>query len=285
MTTSSEDLTRQDTHFAFGKNWASYARSIGRPQIDEAVAGLSRLLGGERLEGKRFLDIGSGSGLHALAAFELGAAEVVALDIDPDSVQTTRAVLALHAPGRPAEVAQASVFDLSPAQHGRFDVVYSWGVLHHTGDMLRAMRAAAALVAGGGQFVFALYRRVWMDPFWRWEKRRYAKASPQSQARARAIYVALFRLGLLATGRRSADYVAAYAQRRGMDFHHDVHDGMGGWPYESILPREVAALMSELGFARVREFAARGLLGGRRVGLFGSGCDEYVYRRVPGGAS
>lgn len=285
MTTSSEDLTRQDTHFAFGKNWASYARSIGRPQIDEAVAGLSRLLGGERLDGKRFLDIGSGSGLHALAAFELGAAEVVALDIDPDSVETTRAVLALHAPGRPAEVAQASVFDLSPAQYGRFDVVYSWGVLHHTGDMLRAVRTAAALVADGGQFVFALYRRIWMDPFWRLEKRWYAKASPKSQARARALYVALFRLGLLATGRRFADYVAAYGQRRGMDFQHDVHDWMGGWPYESILPREVAALMSELGFARVREFCKRGLLGGRRVGLFGSGCDEYVYRRVSGGVS
>lgn len=285
MKTSFENLTRQETHFAFGKNWASYARSIGRPQIDEAVAGLSRLLGGERLDGKRFLDIGSGSGLHALAAFELGAAEVVALDIDPDSVETTRAVLALHAPGRPAEVAQASVFDLSPAQYGRFDVVYSWGVLHHTGDMLRAVRTAAALVADGGQFVFALYRRIWMDPFWRLEKRWYAKASPKSQARARALYVALFRLGLLATGRRFADYVATYGQRRGMDFQHDVHDWMGGWPYESILPREVAALMSGLGFARVREFTARGLLGGRRVGLFGSGCDEYVYRRVSGGVS
>jgi 2-polyprenyl-6-hydroxyphenyl methylase/3-demethylubiquinone-9 3-methyltransferase len=280
-----KDLTRQDTHFAFGKNWASYARSIGRPQIDEAVAGLSRLLDGERLEGKRFLDIGSGSGLHALAAFELGAAEVVALDIDPDSVETTRAVLALHAPGRPAEVAQASVFDLSHALYGRFDVVYSWGVLHHTGDMLRAIRVAASLVAEGGQFVFALYRRIWMDPFWRLEKRWYSKAPLQSQARARALYVALFRLGLGVTGRRFADYVAAYTQQRGMDFHHDVHDWMGGWPYESILPREVATLMSELGFARMREFAARGLLGGRRVGLFGSGCDEYVYRRVSGGTS
>jgi 2-polyprenyl-6-hydroxyphenyl methylase/3-demethylubiquinone-9 3-methyltransferase len=282
---SMKDLTRQETHFAFGKNWASYARSIGRPEIDEAVAGLSRLLDGKRLEGKRFLDIGSGSGLHALAAFELGAAEVVALDIDPDSVETTRAVLALHAPGRPAEVAQASVFDLSPAQYGRFDIVYSWGALHHTGDMLRAIRMAAPLVAESGLLMFALYRRIWMDPFWRWEKRWYSKASPQSQARARALYVALFRLGLRITGRRFADYVAAYTQQRGMDFHHDAHDWMGGWPYESILPREVAALMSELGFNPVSEFAVRGLLGGRRVGLFGSGCDEYVYRRAPGGTS
>ena len=284
-TVTKEDMTRQETHFAFGENWASYAQKITRAEIDEAVRGLSLLLGGERLEGKRFLDIGSGSGLHALAAFELGAAEAVALDLDPNSVATTQAVLALHAPGKPYQVAQESVFDLTPDQYGTFDVVYSWGVLHHTGDMLRAIRTAAGLVREDGQFVFALYRRVWMDWFWRLEKRWYAKASPASQAHARAVYVALFRLGLRVTGRRFAHYVANYRERRGMDFHHDVHDWMGGWPYESILPREVALLMNELGFVRVREFCARGLLGGRRVGLFGSGCDEYVYRRVSGGTS
>lgn len=278
-----EDLIRQEAHFAFGKNWASYARSIGRPEIDEAAAALLRLLGDERLDGRRFLDIGSGSGLHALAAFRLGAAEVVALDIDPDSVETTRAMLAAHAPDKPAQVAQASVFDLSPAQYGRFDVVYSWGVLHHTGDMLRAVRMAATLVNEGGQFVFALYRRIWMDRFWRREKCWYAQASPQRQARARALYVALFRLGLRLTGGRFADYVAAYTKQRGMDFSHDVHDWMGGWPYESILPPEVESLMRELGFARLREFVAPGLISGRRIGLLGSGCDEYVYRRVPGG--
>lgn len=279
---TNEDLTRQDTHFAFGKNWASYAQKITRAQIDEAVTGLSRLLGGQRLEGKRLLDIGSGSGLHALAAFELGAAEVVALDIDPDSVATTQAVLALHAPGKTYRVAQHSVFDLTPEKYGTFDVVYSWGVLHHTGDMIRAVRAATALVCEGGQFVFALYRRVWMDWFWRLEKRWYTKASLASQARARAIYVALFRLGLRVTGRRFADYAVNYRERRGMDFHHDVHDWMGGWPYESILPSEVDSLMGSLGFGPVRVFAAKGLIGGRRIGFLGSGCDEYVYRRSVG---
>ena len=281
MAANDEDLTARETHFAFGRNWASYARAIGRPEIDEAIAGLARLLGGETLEGRRFLDIGSGSGLHALAAFALGAREVVALDLDPDSVATTQAVLARHAPGRPAHVAEASVFALAPADYGRFDVVYSWGVLHHTGDLRRALRGAAALVAPGGLFIFALYRRIWLDAFWRREKRWYAQASPQAQARARALFVALFRLGLAVTGRRFAAYVAAYRRQRGMDYDHDVHDWLGGWPYESILPQEVETLLGELGFARVRAFVARGFtIGGRRIGVFGSGCDEYVYRRV-----
>lgn len=130
--------------------------------------------------------------------------------------------------------------------------------------------------------MFALYRRVWMDWFWRLEKRWYTKASLASQARARTIYIALFRLGLRVTGRRFADYAANYRERRGMDFYHDVHDWMGGWPYESILPAQAESLLGSLGFGPVRVFAAKGLIGGRRIGFLGSGCGEYVYRWTAG---
>jgi SAM-dependent methyltransferase len=274
------DLTRQETHFAFGKNWAAYADKISEAEIEEAEGGLSRLLGGERLDGKRFLDIGSGSGLHSLAALRLGAREVVSVDIDPDSVATTRAVLTRHAPDSHFRAEQASVFELHPERFGTFDTVYSWGVLHHTGDMVRAMHCAATLVREGGDFIFALYRRIWMDWFWKREKRWYAKASPKAQAKARAVYVALFCFGLGLTGRRFSDYVAAYRSNRGMDYYHDVHDWMGGWPYESIAPDEVEQMMTELRLVPVRVFVSRGRFFGRYSGLFGSGCDEYVYRRM-----
>ena len=274
-----QDLTRLDEHFAFGQNWAAYAEKITAAEIEEAVRGLSRLLGGERLDGSRVLDIGSGSGLHSLAALRLGAAEVVAVDIDPDSVATTRAVLQHHAANGRLRVQAANVFDLDPATWGRFDIVYSWGVLHHTGDMQRAIRQAAALVRGGGSFAFALYRRVWMDGLWQRGKRWYAKAPREAQTRARALYVALFRLGLFVTGRRFTDYVANYRGNRGMDFYHDVHDWLGGWPYESISASEVQVLMDSLGFEPVRIFARPRRLFGRDPGFFGSGCDEYVYRK------
>src|SRR2546427_7970550 len=140
---SKGDLRQQEAHFAFGKNWAAYAEKIAQAQINEAVRGLSRLLGNERLDGKRFLDIGSGSGLHSLAAFHLGAKEVVAVDIDADSVATTRAVLERHASRGRFRVERKSVFDLDPAHQGTFDTAYSWGVLHHTGDLDNAIRRAA----------------------------------------------------------------------------------------------------------------------------------------------
>src|SRR6516164_3300543 len=94
----SVDLLDPKSHFAFGKNWASYAKLVTEAQVEEAVVGLRRLASGD-LQGKRFLDIGCGSGLHSLAALRLGASEVVALDIDPESVATTRQLLQLLASG------------------------------------------------------------------------------------------------------------------------------------------------------------------------------------------
>lgn len=276
----SQDLRYLASHFPFGENWAAYANKVSATEIAEAEKSLLRLLGGERLDSQRFLDIGSGSGLHSLAALRLGAQEVVAIDIDPISAATTRALLERYAPTGAWRVENASVFELNLGAWGTFDAVYSWGVLHHTGDLLNALRSAAAMVSIGGRFVFALYRRTWLDWFWRREKRWYASASSETQRRARAVYVALLRFRLWATGRSFRRYVDEYRTKRGMDFYHDVHDWMGGWPYESIEPDEVDMLMRKLGFASVEIFAHKGRFLGRSLGVLGSGCSEYVYRRV-----
>jgi SAM-dependent methyltransferase len=261
-----------DRPFAFGKNWASYAKLVSESRIDSAVANLRRLAGGT-LEGRRFLDIGCGSGLHALAALRLGAAEVLAVDIDRDSVDTTRRVLEGNTPGLPWRALQMSVFDLDPDILGRFDVVYSWGVLHHTGNLDGALRKAAAMVSERGQFAFALYRRTRLCWLWKIEKRWYAGAGPRAQAAARSAYVLLRRALLLRDGSSFASYVRDYAGMRGMDFYHDVHDWLGGWPYESVSAAEVDELMRGLGMRHVRSFTLPVV----SLGLTGSGCDEFVY--------
>jgi 2-polyprenyl-3-methyl-5-hydroxy-6-metoxy-1,4-benzoquinol methylase len=275
-----KDLTRLETHFAFGHNWSDYADKIGEEQIIEARNALQRLLGNEVLAGKRFLDIGCGSGLHSLAALQLGAAEVVATDIDPESVNTTERVLRRFAPaGASYRVIQRSVFDLNIADLGSFDVTYSWGVLHHTGNMYEALARAGAMTAPSGLFVFALYAKTWLCRFWTIEKRWYAAASAKRQECAQRNYIRLFRIRLLISGHRFAAYKEKY-RSRGMDFYHDVHDWMGGYPYESISNREVDDLMTSTGFQAQRLFlSSKGKILGRNVGFFGSGCDEYVYIR------
>jgi predicted RNA methylase len=272
----SADLLDQKTHFAFGKNWESYARLVREEQVLEAAASLRRLAAGD-LVGKRFLDIGCGSGLHSLAALRLGAREVVAVDIDPDSVATTRALLGARAAGETWSVHEATVFDLRSKLSGTFDAVYSWGVLHHTGALLSALRAASAMTGPHGQFIFALYRRTRLCWFWKREKRWYAKASPAAQGRARAMYIWLYRV--IYALRQQGDfnsYIASYGQQRGMDFYHDVHDWLGGWPYESISPPATDRFLRELGMRQIRSFVQSHT----SLGLRGSGCDEYVYERV-----
>ena len=271
-----ENLRALDSHFKFGENWASYAAGIDEEAIAEAERGLVRLVGREVLRGRTFLDIGCGSGLHALAALRLGAARVLAVDIDPRSVETAAELLGRLAPHVGWEAKQISVFDLDASTHGTFDVVYSWGVLHHTGAMEAAVRRAADLVAGRGLFVFALYRKTRLDPFWIAEKRWYTSAGPRAQKLAESVYTQLLRLRLAAAGRSFAAYEASKKTERGMDLAHDVRDWLGGYPYEAISPTEVVSLMSDLGFRGVRSFAHEG----RPIGLFGSGCDEYVYQRA-----
>ncbi len=268
-----DELRDLETHFAFGRNWSSYAELIDEARIAAAEEGLVRLVPGNEIKGRRFLDIGCGSGLHALAAARLGADFVYGCDLDPASAETARDVLSRHADGANWSVSQTSVFNLDALEAGDFDIVYSWGVLHHTGDMEAAIRAAAAQVKPGGLFVFALYRRTWLDGFWRVEKRLYANASPRWQKSVRSLYDAAYRFAEFVTG-RGAEI------DRGMDYWHDLHDWLGGYPYESILAHEVDALMRSMNFEKVRVFARS-----RSIGLFGSGCDEYVYRAPKSGNS
>lgn len=269
-----QDLKHPATHFAFGKNWASYACLIGDKEIAEARKGLLKLVPEDALRGRSFIDIGCGSGLHALAAASCGVRRIMAVDIDSDSVATTRQVLQQHAVSVPWEVQEISLFDLDASKHGNYEIVYSWGVLHHTGSMIEAIGKAAALVAPGGLFAFALYRRTLMDRFWIAEKRFYAHAPQYLQWLVRHAYIAAFAVAETLQGRSFSRYVANYRSSRGMNWHHDVHDWLGGYPYEAILANEVEELMQKLGFEAVRVFSSA-----MTLGLRGSGCDEYVYRR------
>jgi 2-polyprenyl-6-hydroxyphenyl methylase/3-demethylubiquinone-9 3-methyltransferase len=274
-----DKLKRVESHFAFGKNWHSYSSLIDQERIDEAIKGLLHLIPAEAFRGRSFLDIGCGSGLHALAAAGLGVKCVTAIDLDPDSVVTARAVLARGGVSVPWSVDAASVFDLDPKERGTFDIVYSWGVLHHTGSMWEAIAKAAAMVAPGGLLVLALYRRTRLDAFWRTEKRFYALAPRFVQRAIAASYVMAFRLAMLAGGRSFAAYTANYKSSRGMDFRHDVHDWLGGYPYESVLAGEVEQRLGALGFAAERVFAMSS------GPTFKFGCDEYVYRNQRSGES
>jgi 2-polyprenyl-6-hydroxyphenyl methylase/3-demethylubiquinone-9 3-methyltransferase len=161
--------------FAFGENWARYLEILDEPRIREAQDSLKRMLEVDDLEGKSFLDIGSGSGLFSLAARRLGA-RVHSLDYDPKSVACTAEVRRRHSPNDPDwTVGEGSALDRDYLESlGPFDVVYSWGVLHHTGKMWDALEAALLPVAPGGRLLIAIYNDTGKETIrWRRIKRIY----------------------------------------------------------------------------------------------------------------
>lgn len=266
-------MTHANLRFEFGKNWQSYAEGVDDEKIGEAVRRLQSLAEPLDFAGKTFLDIGCGSGLHSLAALRLGVVWVRALDLDEYSVGTTRAVLGRFCPQGPYSIEQKSVFDLKPESDGVFDVVYSWGVLHHTGAMNQAILSACSLVKPGGTLVLSLYGKTRWCGLWTRIKRWYVKADSQAKAKAERIYIRLFGAYLLLRGKRLSAHISNYAKKRGMDFYHDVRDWLGGYPYESISPQELYTLVLPQGFRLLKARVAR------RSGLFGSGCDEYVFEK------
>ena len=264
--------------FNFGDNWQSYAAGLTPEKIAEAEKGLRRLLGSDSLNGMRMVDIGCGSGIHALAALRMGAA-VTAIDIDPQSVTTTRRMLETHAPpGAVWDAALRSILDAGTPQGAPFDIVYSWGVLHHTGQMWAAMDRAADMVAPGGMLAVALYKKTPLCGFWRVEKAFYSRLPGWARPVLTAPYAVALLAAQLCLGRNPLKHIKNYQSQRGMDFWHDVIDWLGGYPYESASAAEVAAWAATRGLVPVR---TANTAPPRGMGILGTGCAEYVFTRPP----
>ena len=240
--------------FEFGRNWSRFLRVLDDERIQEATKSLQGMLDLDRLDGLSFLDVGSGSGLFSLAARRLGA-RVLSFDYDPQSVSCTREIRRRYRHDDPLwAVEEASVLDVGfMASLPRFDIVYAWGSLHHTGRMWDALALAAERVETEGVLIIMIYRdRGWASVAWRSIKRFYC-----SSLVGRALVLSVFVPYLVVRG-LVADLCALknpvrryteYKKKRGMSRFHDMIDWLGGYPYEYATPREVIGFMESRGFA------------------------------------
>jgi 2-polyprenyl-3-methyl-5-hydroxy-6-metoxy-1,4-benzoquinol methylase len=264
--------------FGFGENWLQFLELVDDQRVARAEASLRDMLQlgtGLPLEGRRFLDIGSGSGLFSLAARRLGAT-VISFDYDVQSVECTRALRErTHSDDANWYVVRGSILDQSFVESlGSFDVVYAWGVLHHTGDMKSAIANAAAAVCPGGMLFIALYNDQGpISHYWRVVKRTY-NASPRAVRRGMAATYFAYFASLLFTADvvRGRDPSIRYssATRRGMSAYRDVVDWVGGYPFEVASRASILDWSRSAGFEPVRVTSC-----GRR-----HGCNEFVLRRT-----
>lgn len=240
-----------DVRFGFGRNWQAYLRTLDETKLQAAEDELRLQLGGD-LSGRTFLDIGSGSGIHALAAFRLGAARLVSFDYDPHSVDCTRQMHARAGSPTHWQVLQGSVLDAEfMASLGTFDVVYSWGVLHHTGAMWEAVAAALGRCGGAdSRLLIGLYhKKPWLTPAVTHIKRAYSAGGPVRRAALLGGYMAA--TAVYATARGRLRQLLGTTPRRGMNAWHDLVDWVGGYPFEAATPAEVRAFVEPRGFRLV----------------------------------
>jgi len=253
--------------FDFGKNWEAFSEQrVDTDRLALACQSLHSLLQKDSLAGLSFLDIGCGSGLFSIAAYRLGASRVVGVDVNPRCIQVSQDNRERLIPRSPVQFHHASALHPDQLERlGKFNIVYAWGSLHHSGSMWAAMRNVASCVAPGGVLVLAIYNKHITSPLWKLIKQFYNQVPGIVQRVMILLFAGVIYIAKFLLTRRNP-----LKKERGMDFWFDVIDWIGGYPYEYAAPAEVEQTIRDQGFSLQRYVAAK----------VPTGCNEFVFCKL-----
>jgi 2-polyprenyl-6-hydroxyphenyl methylase/3-demethylubiquinone-9 3-methyltransferase len=260
-----------EKRFEFGKNWQLFLKSLSDKKIEKAKKSLQDLILIDNFQNKTFLDIGSGSGLFSLGAYKLGA-EVRSFDYDEFSVEATKYLREKYSQNdKKWVVSQGDALSNDFINSlGEFDYVYSWGVLHHTGNMYQALENASKCVKDNGILTVAIYNTQIQTPIWIKIKKFYVSSPKIIKLLMNYIFSIYFGLGLfLADFLRFRNPIKRYKNNlRGMSFYTDVVDWIGGYPFETAKPEEIFNF-----YKKDFELINFTTVGGKM------GCNEFVFKK------
>jgi len=273
MSQQNIDKSVDTSRFEFGKNWRDFHSRLNDERIVEAERSLKSMLGCDNLEGKYFLDIGSGSGLFSLAARRLGAV-VSSFDYDEHSVNCALELKRRYFKDDDKwRIQRGSVLDVEYIKTlGQYDVVYSWGVLHHTGKMKDALYNATIPLKNNGLLFISIYNKQYvLSKLWLYIKKLYNVLPRPGQLLMSASYFsALASATFFLDAIRARNPFDRYSGKnyRGMSLYNDVVDWIGGLPFETASPEEILQFYKKLDFTPVSITTC----GWRH------GCNEFVFR-------
>ncbi len=276
---SNMEDTELSSHFEFGSNWQKLVPHLDEARLSDSVSDIQKFLGVSQLNGLSFLDVGCGSGLSSLAAFRLGASPILSVDIDPKNLQNAMSLRKKFGADqveswqiKPASIVnQNDVLTLPPA-----DVVYSWGVLHHTGSMWQGIENCANLVRPSGYLYLMLYTDAVLAPLWKKIKRLYTRSGPIVQSALRGAFATMLVSGMILKAKNPFRVIKDYSKKnRGMSWYIDVTDWIGGYPFEYASPDQVISFLNARGFELVNIYPK---ISKKSLGLKGTGSYQYLFK-------
>jgi 2-polyprenyl-3-methyl-5-hydroxy-6-metoxy-1,4-benzoquinol methylase len=219
----------------FGYEWHSYSEVL--PEHEEQFRRWAIHLTPEEWRGKTFLDVGCGMGRNSYWPLSYGAAECVAIDVDPRSLTSARRTLANFSN---ATVQNMSAYDIE--YRNRFDIVFSIGVIHHLEFPERALQAMVAAAKPGGRvliWVYGLENNKWIVYFLTPIRKALFSRLPIGFVHHLSLYPALMLWLALRLGLQQIEYFRMLRKLSFRNMWSIVFDQMlpkiaNYWPYDKV---------------------------------------------------
>ncbi|MDW8464060.1 MAG: methyltransferase domain-containing protein [Geminocystis sp.] len=247
--------------FWFGRNWKNYVKHVVTEKtLEEAKESLFKYVPqdiskDEFYRNKVFIDFGCGSGTFSLGALLTGCKKVISFDIQNESLEVTemlkdkfKYLLNKLDHEYSWEIFRGDILDdgLAETLSAFGDIVYSWGVLHHTGSMYKAIENACKLVKPGGFLIIAIYNHAPSSESWL-KIKRFFNSHPPLQPFLALLY-GVFVCSAYIIRRKTFNLY----KDMGMHVFYDAIDWIGGYPYEYACYEEIQKFVENLGFTLVK---------------------------------